>query len=354
MPLLVFDCHRRESNWEGTIEKVDGVTIVKNPISPLYNDDVLIIENELSIGEATGRDEYMFSAVSMIAVDDEDNIYVADSKQKYIRVFDKDGNYLRTIGRSGQGPGEFTDISSLSITPQNELMVNDRYASKFIFFSLMGNYLRTDILEGLQAGLVHRTSKGTFYVITVDFQGRYEDKNLRAATEVNEYTADLTFIRTVVKDKYWSVMSALQPAMLTRFSPVGQIVCGLRENYEIHIFNLDGEMIRKVFKEYEPYELSEKEKDERHLTDAGDLPKYFPPYENISIDDEGRLFVQLYEKPKDANKYYFDVFNAEGMYVAKVALKVIPQCWKRGKLYTIEEDESGYQHIKRYKITWNF
>ena len=98
--------------------------------------------------------------------------------------------------------------------------------------------------------------------------------------------------------------------------------------------------------------MSEKEKTKRNLTKAGDLPDHFPAFEDIMVDDEGRIFTLLYEEPKDGKGYLFDVFSAEGIYIAKVILKAIPKCWEGGKLYTIEEDDSGYQYVKRYRVTW--
>jgi len=74
------------------------------------------------------------------------------------------------------------------------------------------------------------------------------------------------------------------------------------------------------------------------------------------LDDEERLFVQTYERVKDKEQYYyFDVFDPIGKYIAKVPIKVrgIRQyIWKKNKLYTVEEDEDGFQIVKRYKVTW--
>jgi len=74
----------------------------------------------------------------------------------------------------------------------------------------------------------------------------------------------------------------------------------------------------------------------------------------MNIDDAGRIFVQTYEKTIDESGYYYDVFNSEGKYIAKIPLKTQPRVWKRGKLYTIEEEEEGYQVVKRYKVNWRY
>lgn len=74
----------------------------------------------------------------------------------------------------------------------------------------------------------------------------------------------------------------------------------------------------------------------------------------MNIDDEGRIFVQTYEKTSNENGYFYDVFDSESKYIAKIPLKVRPRVWKKNKLYTVEEDEVGYQYVKRYKVTWKY
>ncbi|MFQ5722657.1 MAG: hypothetical protein ACE5GI_09215 [Candidatus Aminicenantales bacterium] len=55
-------------------EVIEGIPMVKNPEEPMYGEDVFILEEELSIGEAAGKEEYMFSEIQAIVVDDEGRI----------------------------------------------------------------------------------------------------------------------------------------------------------------------------------------------------------------------------------------------------------------------------------------
>ena len=83
--------------------------------------------------------------------------------------------------------------------------------------------------------------------------------------------------------------------------------------------------------------------------------KYHQPFINLSVDEEGRIFVGTHEKSERGNAYYFDVFDSEGRYLAKVPLKIEPfkpHRWRRNKLYSVEEDEKGFQVVKRYKMVW--
>ena len=75
---------------------------------------------------------------------------------------------------------------------------------------------------------------------------------------------------------------------------------------------------------------------------------------NIEIKNSNRIFVQTWEKPDTGEEYSFDVFDSEGKYLAKIPLNFRPSVMKKGKIYTIEEDEEGYQVVKRYKITWKY
>lgn len=43
---------------------------------------------------------------------------------------------------------------------------------------------------------------------------------------------------------------------------------------------------------------------------------------------------------------------AKGRFIARVALPTRSCVWKKGWLYTIEEDEEGYRSIKVYKSAW--
>ena len=61
----------------------------------------------------------MFFRIRGITVDNEENIYVIDWGNYRIQKFDKNGSYIQSFGRWGQGPGEFQhtmrfDIDELS------------------------------------------------------------------------------------------------------------------------------------------------------------------------------------------------------------------------------------------------
>ena len=52
---LFICCSPHKAEWQGTIEEVDGVMVVKNPKEPMYEGKLFTLEEEFSID--TERDE---------------------------------------------------------------------------------------------------------------------------------------------------------------------------------------------------------------------------------------------------------------------------------------------------------
>ena len=353
--ISVISCSQQKTKWKGTIEEKDGVIIVKNPREPMYEEDVFSLEEELSIGEIDGPEEYRFENIWFVVADDRERIYVSEGAGNltHIKVFDKSGNHITTIGRQGQGPGEFSQISNIQITPENELMVHDRSSHKLTFFSLDGEYLRTILYTGVEVGELRVTSKGEYLVRTMNYQSPINPDSLNVSHEAKKYSSDFKFIRMIAKDSYRKAV-ALQSWMMIRFLSSDSFMCGNSETNEFQIYNPEGELVRTIMRDFKPIEINQDEKQKRGLTRYKDLPSHFPAFQDFSMDEEGRIYAQLYERQMDKDKYYFDVYNPEGIYLAKVPLNALPKCWKNGKMYTVEEDEEGYQYIKRYKVTWNY
>ena len=85
--IILVSCGKQKAEWKGTIEEVDGVTIVKNPKEPMYGEDVFSLEEELSIESEEGEEGFMFLNILNLVVDEEENIYVCDTKAAHIIVF---------------------------------------------------------------------------------------------------------------------------------------------------------------------------------------------------------------------------------------------------------------------------
>ena len=120
---IIFNCGKKEEKYY-TVEKVDGVEFVHNH-KPLWGDEKKIeLKLHLTIGGIDVTDEgYIFNRIRGANIDEYGNYYIIDSGDHCIKKYDAQGNYLSTIGRRGQGPGEFSQPTCLSFDKSGHLIV---------------------------------------------------------------------------------------------------------------------------------------------------------------------------------------------------------------------------------------
>jgi hypothetical protein len=363
--MLLVSCGQQKAKWKGTTEEQDGVIIVKNPAEPIYSKDVFRLEEDLTIDNVEEDEGFTFQDITHIVVDDDENIYVSDSKAAFIKVFDKSGNYLITIGKKGQGPGEFLYPFEILVMPQGELMVNDLYQLRVHFFSLDGKYLRQFSSSTMAMFRRPRVdSEGHIIVGHVNVGDPIEAVLKKLDSNLNPV---LTLATRPVVSKPPAIIEYFENWRSTNLvwdvATEDNIVWGVFNKYEIFVNNPEGKLIRKIIREYDGIAITKNEEEKLIKDFFGNFPvppqwnlkfpKVYPSFIRFTCDEEGRIFVQTYEKTEDEEEDYYDVFDSEGKYIVRTSLKYRPQVWKNNKLYMIEENEEGFQMVKRYKVYWD-
>lgn len=74
------------------------------------------------------------AANSRATRDSRGNFYVTQSYGTAIKVFDQSGNFVKTIGRKGGGPGEFRGVAKVHITRGDSIHVYDANLSRHSIF----------------------------------------------------------------------------------------------------------------------------------------------------------------------------------------------------------------------------
>jgi hypothetical protein len=106
----------------------------------------LRLEPVMLLGDADGPG--MIEGESGTArVDSRGRYYVFREFGQQIKVFSPAGEYLRTIGREGGGPGEFRGISIVYPAPGDSLHVVDLLNVRWNVFSPEGEYVRSTQLQ---------------------------------------------------------------------------------------------------------------------------------------------------------------------------------------------------------------
>ena len=78
-----------------------------------------------SIGVELGDENYMFAWPVNPTYSPDGNILIADRLKHTVFVYTSDGEFIRTIGREGEGPGEFRMPSGLEFYSDGRLLIGD-------------------------------------------------------------------------------------------------------------------------------------------------------------------------------------------------------------------------------------
>lgn len=109
----------------------------------------LVGDPDLQIGVVEGDEEYSFSRIVDLTVLPDDRLVVSDADAPGLRLFDRNGDFVRTLGARGEGPGEFAAAPSIAGYSGDTLHAWDSRTGRRTAFTTGG-----DVLEsvGLTSG----------------------------------------------------------------------------------------------------------------------------------------------------------------------------------------------------------
>jgi hypothetical protein len=120
------------------------------------------LKKELEIGAKEGNENYIFAAISDIEVNPGGDIFTLDSKLLKVSKFSKDGNFLLSFGKGGQGPGEFQSPSAIALDNDNRIYVLD--LMRIMLFDEKGAFISSFSIDfmGIDIAMGH---DGTLIVL---------------------------------------------------------------------------------------------------------------------------------------------------------------------------------------------
>ena len=364
-----LSCGPKQNKVEKIVE--DGVEVVINHLEPYKVEGIeatLILEQEMII-DTESNEIVETGLVDMEAfdVDKAGNLYIIlwTSNENFVYKFDNRGKFVKSFVRRGQGPGEIEWGGSVKFISDNELMIRDPGKTKFSIFNTEGEFLR-DELQKSHVYVDKIFSNGKYLVSWQDnFPNLEYFKNHLGLSEsgfenIKEiYTYSFPNVRVAKKayapGNFWITGTSKDHI----FIGDGEL------DYNILVFNLEGNMIRKIRKMYEPVELSEEYKrnfferrKKNPIMEKYELRKHFPPFQYLFTDELGRIFVMTYEQGSSLNEWIFDIFTVDGVFFGRVPIKSrldsrqIAIRTKYNHIYSICEKDSGYKELVVYNMRW--
>lgn len=360
---LVFLVAAIEGQYK--VKTENGVTVVTNgkkPDPPRGAPTKLVLEEVYTVGGGAAPDA-LFVEITALDVLDDGTAYVLDTKDNRVKVFDAKGKFLRAFGKAGQGPGELNQPVGILITPEKEVLVEDALNQRLAVFGLDGTFRRHIStakalgLSGIQMdgrGLIVARSMGLGEAGKMSMDVKTYDKDLNTKVKLTSFEFPVSL---QAKINPFSAMN-----LLYTLDGQGFLYFGSQPNYVIKVLSLEGKLVKTIGREYDPIAITQADKDEMlglipnvsgvNVRDMIQFPEHFPPFGNFVLADEGRLLVRTYEKGRAKKEYYWDVFDAEGRYIAKVPIVHEIRLWQDGKAYFFVEDEDGYKTLRCCRAHW--
>ena len=132
-------------------------------------------------------DPGQFAVPTNVAVDADGNLYVSDTYNNRIEIFDADGNFIRQFGKAGDRPGTFMRPKGIAIDVDGHVWVADAVQDRVQCFTPEG-----DLLIWMGG---HGTLPGQFRTLA----GLYIDKNNRIFTS-EQYPGRVQMFRYITDD----------------------------------------------------------------------------------------------------------------------------------------------------------
>ena len=99
-----------------------------------------------------GADDLLIGRLGSIAVDDEGTIFALDEQLGQVQVIAADGTWLRSIGREGEGPGEFRNPTDMFLTHDGKVAVVQQSPAKVALIAPDGTALDDATLPDATSG----------------------------------------------------------------------------------------------------------------------------------------------------------------------------------------------------------
>lgn len=320
-----------------------------------------------SIGEEGTADYDLYQVRGAVFVSD-DELVVANGGDAELRTYRSDGQYVRTRGGRGGGPGEFRSLTWVGIAPDNSVIAWDASAGRFTFLADENRALREVEVEDMSTPLPGRPRLvGMFADGSIVMKKSMSEMDRKTMPE-GEIRDSVTFeffdsaghlknvsIRSRGAEEYHfrseqAQMWGSQPIIFGRdtYAVVAQdrLIVGTNDSVELRAYDSTGHLRQIVRVETDPERVTESDAEsvraERvaSLQPSRGLPEAprsglfhfdslgiervpfrsdLPPFTGLVSDQIGRVWVELSARPEVEERTWL-VVDPAGQLVGSVDL----------------------------------
>ena len=367
------------SEPEQVLTKIDtlasGVIHVANSSTPMWHErERWRLEEEYRLGSVDEDGPELFTRIRGLEVDVLGRTWIFEDQAQEFRVFDAEGNFVRAVGREGEGPGEFLEVSGLGWAPDATLWVLDPGNIRISVFDTVGALVATHSFD-----LSNRVFP---WAGTIDGDGFFyklqrTGPRPSGGSVLVRYDTDLAPTDTLPLPVHprgpqeWTHSEGAAFTTLRipfagnaiwRLTRDGGMWIAITDEYRLIRLGPDGDTLRTVTKPFDPVPVTGHEVDSilsrmsryRGSIDRSQVPSFKPPIQHLLLDDEDNVWVFLLsEEEEDGRKA--DIFDSEGLFLGTVVLPFPPRWWprpviRRNLLVGITLDSLGVPYVVRASI----
>jgi hypothetical protein len=280
-----------------------------------------------SIGVELGDSNYVFGAISSAKYGPDGNIFVVDLQRSTVLFYSPAGEFIRQVGRSGSGPGEFTLPSDAAFLEDGRFLVANNGARMLSFFDENYEHLY-DISDFFPSPPMAMTAVAGSRIVGMKPDWMQNDEGMFMG-----FTVACWDDSGHVTATYHSSMSPFDPADLSSMmddlsvfgaSPLGRVFTASlsSEEYVITAWSPDAEELFRIERDFDRVPKTQDEIDrETEIANSRMIQNGMPPemahwepdpYRNmvgaIGVDGYDRLWVGR----GTVLSPYFDVYDLEG------------------------------------------
>jgi len=364
---LLLYCGPKQEKVEKIME--GGVEVVINHLEPYQIGNISSFNLEEIFNIDTEEDEIANLGIADILgfeVNSVGEIFILRTikgEGDFIFKFDRNGEFVKSFGPQGEGPGEFQNPHHIALDSEDNIVIIDFGRPILLKYDKDGVFINDyEMLRGTRITSGPRVNLLVLGIFMDSEKGR-----AIYSSSLKLLNPDLELLEVIEKFSFEmrpGKFRAIEPLFCWSASRDNIYVANEERGYEIWVYDFNGKLIRKIQKEYRQISVSENFKKKilnlfpENMRNIAYFPEFHPPFQSIVAGDDGKLLVSTFEEGKNPGEFMYDIFNEDGVFIGRKSLNIWiweGHLWARikaNKFYCLKEKESGYKELEVYKMKW--
>ena len=363
-----------------TIPVPEGTPIIEYAAVPVEErtERIELVE-DLVIGQRGDDPNYIFYAPVYMAVDKFGSMYVVDQLDAKVQVFDEHGEYIRTLGKKGQGPGEFNIPIAVAVAG-DYIIVHDPTTLRLSVWNSDGRHLKDRIMTMTRTidRPMFGTEDGAFIA---HYSQRVTEPSSSSLQIVARFSIDGAEVLRLGELKeppkltihtgpvsYTSSSNDMAGVPGYAATPAGLTYLTAGDEYQVLALDAQGLARWALRVAWERVPISEEDKENRIRrlrkvptqidTSRTEWPEAFGAISRLCLDGHGKLYVfpQVSSVQRPGEYVPVDVFSPDGEHLFSGLMEPFEWTAASGDfVYGIRENqETGEREPVRYRLVEPF